>query len=174
MGPVGGQLGRVELLPCVAAGVVAGVWGWVGGLSGARVAAAVARAAASATAYGIESPLLGASSHLDLFCGLPSTWSPFLLDWADGVWLEGLDGEGSGVLGVVVPGPLLPALLHSRGTAAACDSSAPAAAATCCSSTPATACCWLATTPAVPFEVGPEKLFVSLFVIFRLVLLGSG
>ena len=75
----------------------------------------------------MESPLLGDTSHLDLFGGLPSSWSPFLLAWAEVVLLEGLGGEGSGVLGEAVPGPLLPALLHSRPAAAATwDSSAAA------------------------------------------------
>ena len=171
MGPVGGQLGRVELLSWVTASAGAGVWDWAVGCTGVLVAAAVARAAARATAYGIDRPLPGAASHLDLLGGvpssLPSSWAAFLLAWAGVVLLLGLGGERSGVHGDADPGPLLPALLH-------CRDSGPAAAAACCSSATAATCCGSTAPPTVPFGVGPEKLFVSLFVVFRLVLLGSG
>ena len=127
----------------------------------------------------MERPFEGIASHLDLFLSLPSSWSGclVLLAWAEVVLLLGLGGERRGVLGDAVPSPLLPALLHSRGAvpaAAACGSAtaavvlSPPAANCCC------ACCWLTAPPTGPFEVVPEKLFVSLFVIFRLVLLGSG
>ena len=41
MGPEGGQLGRVELLPCVAAGTAAGVCGWAWLLLAGAAAAGV-------------------------------------------------------------------------------------------------------------------------------------
>ena len=56
----------------------------------------------------MERPFEGIASHLDLFVGLPSSWSGclVLLAWAEVVLLLGLGGE---VLGEAVPDPLLPA-----------------------------------------------------------------